>query len=115
MEAYLYRKGVSKDLWGKRVGSDSLSSCETEYMGLTLAAQEASLGGGWTLLDVFDDDPPQIEGVMLASLEWSYLSDLRDEAYAIGGVARVQCMVVESVDPTLLGVKRKLIAMHEYG
>ena len=29
----------------KRVGSDSLSSCETEYMGLTLAAQEASYLG----------------------------------------------------------------------
>ena len=26
----------------KRVGNGSLSSCETEYMGLTLAAQEAS-------------------------------------------------------------------------
>ena len=25
----------------KRVGNGSLSSCETEYMGLTLAAQEA--------------------------------------------------------------------------
>ena len=29
----------------KRVSSDSLSSCETEYMGLTLAAQEASYVG----------------------------------------------------------------------
>ena len=30
--------------WGsKRVGNASLRSCETEYMGLTMAAQEASL------------------------------------------------------------------------
>ena len=63
MEAYLYRKGVSKDLWGKRVGSDSLSSCETEYMGLTLAAQEAS-----------------------------YLGDLKGEMYASGGVVKAKCI-----------------------
>ena len=30
---------------GSRVGSDSLSSCETEYMRLTLATQEASYLG----------------------------------------------------------------------
>ena len=29
----------------KRVGNGSLNSCETEYMGLTLAAQEASYLG----------------------------------------------------------------------
>ena len=91
----LYKRGVSKDLWGyvdsshtscpdtgkgraayvfmsggapvswasKRVGSGSLSSCETEYMGLTLGAQEAS-----------------------------YLSDLKGEMYAIGGVAKGKCI-----------------------
>ena len=37
--------GASVSWASKRLGSDSLGSCETEYMGLTLAAQEASYLG----------------------------------------------------------------------
>ena len=41
--AYDFMSNGAPVSWeSKRVGSDSLSSCETEYMGLTLAAQEAS-------------------------------------------------------------------------
>ena len=44
--AYVFMSGGAPVSWAsKRVGSDSLSSCETEYMGLTLAAQEASYLG----------------------------------------------------------------------
>ena len=40
--AYVFMSGGAPVSWAsKRVGSGSLSSCETEYMGLTLAAQEA--------------------------------------------------------------------------
>lgn len=63
---------------------------------------------------VYDDDSFD-PLVTLASHEWSYLSELKGEAYAIGGFARVECMVVESVDPTVLVEKRKLIGMQEYG
>ena len=41
--AYIFMSGGGPVSWAsKRVGNGSLSSCETEYMGLTLAAQEAS-------------------------------------------------------------------------
>ena len=41
--AYVFISGGAPVSWASnRVGSDSLSSCETEYMGLTLAAQVAS-------------------------------------------------------------------------
>ena len=45
------------------MGSDSLSSCETEYMGLTLAAQDAS-----------------------------YLGELKGEMYGENGEAKVKCI-----------------------
>ena len=45
------------------MGSDSLSSCETEYMGLTLAAQEAN-----------------------------YLAELKGEMYGESGKAKVKCI-----------------------
>ena len=61
--AYVFMSGGAPVSWAsKRVGSDSLSSCETEYMGLTLAAQEAS-----------------------------YLGDLRDEMYGVKG-AKGKCI-----------------------
>ena len=61
---YVFMSGGALVSWAsKRVGNDSLSSCETEYTGLTLAAQEAS-----------------------------YLSDLMGEMYAIGGVAKGKCI-----------------------
>ena len=41
--AHVFMSGGVPVSWaGKRVGNGSLSSCETEYMGLTLAAQDAS-------------------------------------------------------------------------
>ena len=44
--AYVFMSGGAPVSWAsKRVGNGSLSSCETEYMGLTLAAQEASYLG----------------------------------------------------------------------
>ena len=44
--AYVFMSGGAPVSWAsKRVGNGSLSSCETEYMGLTLAAQEASFLG----------------------------------------------------------------------
>ena len=44
--AYIFMSGGGPVSWAsKRVGNGSLSSCETEYMGLTLAAQEASYLG----------------------------------------------------------------------
>ena len=44
--AYVFMSGGGPVSWAsKRVGNGSLSSCETEYMGLTLAAQEASYLG----------------------------------------------------------------------
>ena len=44
--AYIFMSGEGLVSWAsKRVGNGSLSSCETEYMGLTLAAQEASYIG----------------------------------------------------------------------
>ena len=40
--AYVFISAGAPVSWGsKRVGNGSLSSCETEYMGLTLAAQES--------------------------------------------------------------------------
>ena len=40
--AYVFMSGGAPVSWAsKRVGNGSLSSCETEYMGLTLAAQES--------------------------------------------------------------------------
>ena len=40
--AYVFMSGGAPVSWAsKRVGNGSLSSCEIEYMGLTLAAQEA--------------------------------------------------------------------------
>ena len=62
--SYVFMSGGAPVSWAsKRVGSDSLSSCETEYMGLTLAAQEAS-----------------------------YLGELKGEMYGTGGDARVKCI-----------------------
>ena len=62
--AYVFMSAGAPVSWAsKRVGSVSLSSCETEYMGLTLAAQEAS-----------------------------YLGDLKGEMYATGGVAKAKCI-----------------------
>ena len=44
--AYVFMSGVAPVSWAsKRVGNGSLSSSETEYMGLTLAAQEAGFLG----------------------------------------------------------------------
>ena len=44
--AYVLMSSGAPISWAsKRVGNGSLSSCETEYMGLTLAAQEASYLG----------------------------------------------------------------------
>ena len=44
--AYVFMSSGAPLSWAsKRVGNGSLSSCETEYMGLTLAAQEASYLG----------------------------------------------------------------------
>ena len=62
--AYVFMSGGAPVSWAsKRVGSDSLSSCETEYMGLTLAAQEAS-----------------------------YLGDLMGEMYGVKGKSNVMCI-----------------------
>ena len=44
--AYVFMSGGAPISWAsKRVGNGFLSSCETEYMGLTPAAQEASFLG----------------------------------------------------------------------
>ena len=62
--AYVFMSGDAPVSWAsKRVGSDSLSSCETEYMGLTLAAQEAS-----------------------------YLGELTGEMDGVSGEAKVKCI-----------------------
>ena len=62
--AYVFMSAGAPISWAsKRVGSDSLSSCETKYMGLTLAAQEASYPGG-----------------------------LKGEMYATGWVAKAKCI-----------------------
>ena len=62
--AYVFMSAGGPVSWAsKRVGSDSLSSCETEYMGLTLAAQEAS-----------------------------YLGELKGEMYGAIGEARGMCI-----------------------
>ena len=62
--AYVFMSGGAAISWAsKRVGSDSLSSCETEYMGLTLGAQEAS-----------------------------YLGDLKAEMYGVKGKGKVECI-----------------------
>ena len=62
--AYVFiSRGAPVSWVSKRVGSDSLSSCETEYMGLTLAAQEAS-----------------------------YLGDLKGEMYGVNGEVKVKCI-----------------------
>ena len=62
--AYVFMSAGGPVSWAsKRVGSDSLSSCETEYMGLTLAAQEAS-----------------------------YLGELKGEMYGAIGEARGRCI-----------------------
>ena len=98
--------------------------------GHAVAKGDGSLGVGWTPLDVYDDDPPQIEGVMSAAHEWNYLSDMKSETYAIGGVAKAKCidmmidvrtelmgadMITKSVGPAVLGVKRKMIGMGKCG
>ena len=86
-----------------------------------VAECDGSSGVGWTLLDVYDDDPPQIEGVMLAAHEWSYLSDLKNETHAIGGVAKVKCIDMlidvrtQLMGPAVLGVKGKMIGMSKCG
>ena len=62
--AYVFMSAGAPVSWAsKRVGSDSLSSCETEYMGLTLAAQEAS-----------------------------YLGELKGEMYGMIGEAKGRCI-----------------------
>ena len=62
--AYVFMSAGAPVSWAsKRVGSDSLSSCETEYMGLTLAAQEAS-----------------------------YLGELKGEMYGVIGEAEGRCI-----------------------
>ena len=60
---YVFMSAGAPLSWAsKRVSSDSLSSCETEYMGLTLAAQEAS-----------------------------YLGELKGEMYGVSGEAKGRC------------------------
>ena len=62
--AHVFMSSGAAISWAsKRVGSDSLSSCETEYMGLTLAVQEAS-----------------------------YLGELRGEMYGENGKVNVKCI-----------------------
>ena len=61
---YVFMSGGAPVSWAsKRVGSASLSSCEIEYMGLTLGAQEAS-----------------------------YLGKLRGKMYGVSGGANVKCI-----------------------
>ena len=127
----------------KRVGNGSLSSCETEYMGLTLAAQEASYRGELQLemyrdigscnksmkcIDLLTDsqsakslaENPVYHGRRQHILaKWHFIRQRVSKGLVrlidVRTESMAADMMTKAVGPSILSVKMKLIGMFKSG
>ena len=142
--AYVFMSGGAPVSWAsKRVGNGSLSSCETEYMGLTLTAQEASyLGelqsemyrdigskkGAVKCIDLLTDshsakslaENPVYHGRSKQILaKWHFIRQQVSKGWIKLFDVRTESMgadmMTKVVGPSILAVNMKLIGMHRSG
>ena len=141
--AYVFMSGGAPVSWAsKRVGNGSLSSCETEYMGLTLAAQEACYLGDFRAemygnigkkrevkcIDLLTDNQsakslaenPVYHGRSKHILaKWHFIRRRVEKEWIKLIDVRTELMgadmMTKAVGPSVLGVNMKLIGMSKSG
>ena len=142
--AYVFMSGGAPVSWAsKRLGSGSLSSCETEYMGMTLAAQEACYLGelraemyrdigkkkvGVKCIDLLTDsqsakslaENPVYHGRSKHILaKWHFIRQRVTKGWIKLFDVRTEYMgadmMTKAVGPSVLGVNMKLIGMWKSG
>ena len=142
--AYVFMSGGAPVSWAsKRVGNGFLSSCETEYMGLTPAAQEASFLGEFQAemyrdvgekkvvvkcIDLITDsqsakslvENPVYHGRSKHILaKWHFIRQRVTKGLIKLFDVRTESMgadmMTKSVGPSALAVNMKLIGMHKSG
>ena len=142
--AYVFMSGGAPVSWAsKRVGNGSLSTCETKYMGLTLAAQEAGylgelqaemyrdIGKGKAVVKCIDLMTDSQSAKSLAEnpvyhgrskhilAKWHFIRQRVSKGWIKLFDVRTESMgadmMTKSMGPSVLAVKMKLIGMHKSG